>query len=83
MFAGRCARAGREGHAFCIVEPDEFCYLLDLHLFLGRSLSLAPASGATDIAALGKIPSTLLETELDDLLSWHTETSDLVNAPLN
>uniref|UniRef100_A0A0K8T610 RNA helicase n=1 Tax=Lygus hesperus TaxID=30085 RepID=A0A0K8T610_LYGHE len=76
---GRCARAGREGHAFCIVEPDEFCYLLDLHLFLGNPLTIAPPSGGTEISSLGKVPSTYLETELSDLLKWHTDASDLAS----
>uniref|UniRef100_A0A5F7ZZA3 ATP-dependent RNA helicase DDX54 n=1 Tax=Macaca mulatta TaxID=9544 RepID=A0A5F7ZZA3_MACMU len=38
---GRVARAGRSGTAYSLVAPDEIPYLLDLHLFLGRSLALA------------------------------------------
>ncbi|XP_062942479.1 ATP-dependent RNA helicase DDX54 isoform X2 [Cynocephalus volans] len=38
---GRVARAGRSGTAYSLVAPDEVPYLLDLHLFLGRSLILA------------------------------------------
>ncbi|XP_054952182.1 ATP-dependent RNA helicase DDX54 isoform X4 [Pan paniscus] len=38
---GRVARAGRSGTAYSLVAPDEIPYLLDLHLFLGRSLTLA------------------------------------------
>lgn len=38
---GRVARAGRSGTAYSLVAPDELPYLLDLHLFLGRSLALA------------------------------------------
>lgn len=38
---GRVARAGRSGTAYSLVAPDELPYLLDLHLFLGRSLTLA------------------------------------------
>lgn len=38
---GRVARAGRSGTAYSLVAPDEVPYLLDLHLFLGRALSLA------------------------------------------
>ncbi|PSN39512.1 ATP-dependent RNA helicase DDX54 [Blattella germanica] len=33
---GRCARAGRSGVAYSLVSNDEYAYLLDLHLFLGR-----------------------------------------------
>lgn len=39
--AGRVARAGRSGTAYSLVAPDEVPYLLDLHLFLGRTLTLA------------------------------------------
>jgi hypothetical protein len=35
------ARAGRSGTAYSLVAPDEVPYLLDLHLFLGRSVTLA------------------------------------------
>lgn len=38
---GRVARAGRSGTAYSLVAPDELPYLLDLHLFLGRALTLA------------------------------------------
>lgn len=38
---GRVARAGRSGTAYSLVAPDEVPYLLDLHLFLGRSVTLA------------------------------------------
>lgn len=41
LFAGRVARAGRSGKAYSIVTHDEFPFLLDLYLFLGRELKLA------------------------------------------
>jgi ATP-dependent RNA helicase DDX54/DBP10 len=34
--SGRAARAGRIGFCWCLVEPDEMPYMMDLHLFLGR-----------------------------------------------
>ena len=37
--AGRVARAGRSGKAISLVSPDEYAYLLDLFLFLGRQLN--------------------------------------------
>lgn len=40
-FPGRVARAGRSGTAYSLVAPDEVPYLLDLYLFLGRSITLA------------------------------------------
>ena len=35
---GRAARQGRVGTAINIVDSDELPYMVDLHLFLGRSL---------------------------------------------
>ena len=40
MSLGRVARAGRMGTAYSLVGPDEVPYVLDLHLFLGRSMKL-------------------------------------------
>nr|XP_027779048.1 ATP-dependent RNA helicase DDX54 [Marmota flaviventris] len=65
---GRVARAGRSGTAYSLVAPDEVPYLLDLHLFLGRSLALAPPhqepSGAagTD-GVLGRVPQSVVDDE--------------------
>ncbi|KAL1123037.1 hypothetical protein AAG570_002125 [Ranatra chinensis] len=77
---GRCARAGRTGSAYCLVSPDEVCYMLDLHLFLGRPLTLVPPGGPTkdmEVSAFGKIPQNLVESELSQIINWQTETSDL------
>lgn len=41
--SGRAARAGRIGYCWCLVEPDELPYMMDLHLFLGRRPT--PATG--------------------------------------
>lgn len=35
---GRVARAGRSGVAYSLICPDEFPYLLDVHLMIGRRL---------------------------------------------
>uniref|UniRef100_A0A8C9UT58 ATP-dependent RNA helicase DDX54 n=1 Tax=Spermophilus dauricus TaxID=99837 RepID=A0A8C9UT58_SPEDA len=48
---GRVARAGRSGTAYSLVAPDEVPYLLDLHLFLGRSLALAPPHPEPSVAS--------------------------------
>ncbi|XP_049644734.1 ATP-dependent RNA helicase DDX54 [Suncus etruscus] len=64
---GRVARAGRSGTAYSLVAPDELPYLLDLHLFLGRSLTLArpqdtlPAGPADGV--LGRVPQTVVDDE--------------------
>ncbi|XP_045698720.1 ATP-dependent RNA helicase DDX54 isoform X1 [Phyllostomus hastatus] len=66
---GRVARAGRSGTAYSLVAPDEVPYLLDLHLFLGRALSLAhpqeePSAGAVGVdGVLGRVPQSLVDDE--------------------
>uniref|UniRef100_A0A8D1BBB3 ATP-dependent RNA helicase DDX54 n=1 Tax=Sus scrofa TaxID=9823 RepID=A0A8D1BBB3_PIG len=66
---GRVARAGRSGTAYSLVAPDEVPYLLDLHLFLGRSLTLAcpheeptGAGGGRD-CVLGRVPQGVVDDE--------------------
>ncbi|XP_021113107.1 ATP-dependent RNA helicase DDX54 isoform X2 [Heterocephalus glaber] len=65
---GRVARAGRSGTAYSLVSPDEVPYLLDLHLFVGRTLSLAPpnqeptGAGSVD-GVLGRVPQSVVDDE--------------------
>ncbi|KAK7603245.1 hypothetical protein V9T40_003244 [Parthenolecanium corni] len=70
---GRCARAGRKGEAFSLVTTDELCYLLDLHLFLGRPLSMVTSEEKVEAGKdgyFGRIPQTLIEEELSAFISW-------------
>jgi ATP-dependent RNA helicase DDX54/DBP10 len=65
---GRVARAGRSGTAYSLVAPDEVPYLLDLHLFLGRSLTLArpheETPGAVGVdGVLGRVPQSVVDDE--------------------
>ncbi|XP_057621422.1 ATP-dependent RNA helicase DDX54 [Chionomys nivalis] len=65
---GRVARAGRSGTAYSLVAPDEVPYLLDLHLFLGRSVTLAQphqeSSGAVGgDGVLGRVPQSVVDDE--------------------
>ncbi|XP_012231661.1 ATP-dependent RNA helicase DDX54 [Linepithema humile] len=78
---GRCARAGRTGTAYNIVSTDEYPYLLDLHLFLGRPLTIMPTTGSIENAesAVGKMPQTMIEEELAELINWHNTSTDLTN----
>lgn len=82
VFIGRCARAGRSGTAYNIVAADEFPYLLDLFLFLGRTFQLVPsAATAKDKVpeeAIGKMPQELIEEQLSDLAIWHENSTDIV-----
>lgn len=77
---GRCARAGRSGTAYSIVCPDEYSYLIDLHLFLGRPLHVMPSKPGSDVpeGAIGKMPQSMVEEQLAELILWHGSSSDLV-----
>ncbi|KAI4495341.1 hypothetical protein M0804_001542 [Polistes exclamans] len=78
---GRCARAGRTGIAYNIITPDEYPYLLDLHLFLGRSLNIVSSSGTSNDKEyiIGKMPQAMIEEELAELINWHNSSTDLKN----
>ncbi|KAL0132156.1 hypothetical protein PUN28_000139 [Cardiocondyla obscurior] len=78
---GRCARAGRAGTAYNIVSTDEYPYLLDLHLFLGRPLTIVPTAGTAENmeSAVGKLPQAMIEEELTELINWHNTSTDLIN----
>lgn len=80
-FLGRCARAGRVGTAYNIVSSDEYPYLLDLHLFLGRPLTIMPTTGSIENmeSAVGKMPQSMIEEELGELINWHNSSTDLVS----
>lgn len=61
---GRCARAGRQGTAFSLVSTDDEAHLLDLYLFLNRSLDISKTS------EIGTIPQDIIETEHSSVLEW-------------
>jgi ATP-dependent RNA helicase DDX54/DBP10 len=66
------------------VASDEFAYLLDLHLFLGRpfNASQTQASSQDDDfpdGIIGRIPEVLLDEEHSELRVWHETESDLVS----
>ncbi|XP_012271422.1 ATP-dependent RNA helicase DDX54 [Orussus abietinus] len=78
---GRCARAGHTGTAYNLIGPDEYAYLLDLHLFLGRPFCMVPPSGDDDCleGAVGKMPQSMIEEQLTELITWHENSTDLSN----
>ncbi|KAJ8896425.1 hypothetical protein PR048_001769 [Dryococelus australis] len=82
LCTGRCARAGRSGVAFSLLSGDEQPYLLDLYLFLGRSLMLHRGEksweqGEWPDGVVGVVPLPLLEEEHSRLLQWHCTHTDL------
>ncbi|CAH1738888.1 ATP-dependent RNA helicase DDX54 [Aphis gossypii] len=80
---GRCARAGKVGQAYSLVTRDEMCYLLDLHLFLGRPFSPVletPKSDDDTDGLFGIVPQLLLEEELGQLTNWYTSSIDVINS---
>ncbi|XP_021573201.1 ATP-dependent RNA helicase DDX54 [Carlito syrichta] len=79
---GRVARAGRSGTAYSLVAPDEVPYLLDLHLFLGRSLTLArpheePSGVAGVDGVLGRVPQSVVDEEDSSLQSTLEASQEL------
>lgn len=77
LFSGRCARAGRYGRAYSLVGPDEYAHFLDLHLFLGTSLSLCTLQNKD--GNLGVIPQHLIEEQQSSLVYLHESNFDLVS----
>ncbi|XP_066256724.1 ATP-dependent RNA helicase DDX54 [Euwallacea similis] len=75
---GRCARAGRSGTAYSLISPDEQAYLLDLHLFLGRPMSVITINNKN--GNIGRMPQDLVEDQLSSLLVLHENRADLISA---
>lgn len=80
--SGRCARAGRVGFCWGLVDPDELAYMVDLHLFLGRrpSTGMGTADAGTasmpvyslsdmspDMVHYGAIPESVLTLKIEDV----------------
>ena len=62
--AGRTARAGEPGHCTSLVNREDLSYALDLHLFLGKALSVAPSSPSDVCQRMLKSP------EPSGMLAW-------------
>lgn len=85
---GRVARAGRTGTAYSLVSPDELPYVLDVHLFLGKSLNIAQPSSTQDNAwdsVYGKVSQALVDSENDSLQRFKSvnELKDLERVSKN
>eukprot|EP00794_Sanderia_malayensis_P012048 gene12048-13291_t len=78
---GRVARAGRAGTAYSLVQIDELAYMLDLHLFLGRSIVVAnETTSESKDGVYGSVPRSCLDEEEEYLSRIHSESHDLVSA---
>jgi len=83
--AGRAARAGRSGTAISLVEAEELPYLMDLTLYLGRTLTVTPAEGAGggggggggECVELGKFPAEALTAEAEFVKASIASRDDL------
>ncbi|KAJ4455350.1 putative DEAD-box ATP-dependent RNA helicase 29 [Paratrimastix pyriformis] len=80
---GRTARAGRTGAAHSLLTYDELPFLVDLALFLGRPIRVAPPTADVGQAAAflgadrqgfvcGTVPGVLLEPALESLRALAT-----------
>lgn len=63
-----------------MISPEEYAYLLDLHLFLGKPLKIILHSNAENNEdAVGKFPTELIEEQHSVLINWHESYTDLVS----
>lgn len=76
---GRVARAGRSGMAYSLVSLDEMPYLLDLCVFLGRSLKVVPIDKKVtdDDGFYGLVPQDVIDDMSEKTRIWHTEMAEL------
>ncbi|CAC5380122.1 DDX54 [Mytilus coruscus] len=76
---GRVARAGRSGMAYSLVSLDEMPYLLDLCVFLGRSLKVVPLDKKVtdDDGFYGLVPQDVIDDMAEKTRIWHTEMAEL------
>ncbi|KAI5478394.1 ATP-dependent rna helicase dbp10 [Pseudohyphozyma bogoriensis] len=84
---GRTARAGRKGWAYTFVTASELPHLLDLELFLGRSVKTCPLAETdaskvdyADQLVLGTAPRQLMDLDLEtyrSMMSTHEQIDTL------
>ncbi|XP_071804634.1 ATP-dependent RNA helicase DDX54-like [Asterias amurensis] len=75
---GRVARAGRSGKSYSLIGPDELPYLLDLHLFLGRSLKLgSPHETEDEDGLIGRVPQSIIDEEGELVAHYHNQSVEL------
>eukprot|EP00124_Ichthyophonus_hoferi_P000789 Ihof_evm16s32 gene=Ihof_evmTU16s32 len=82
---GRVARAGRCGFAYNLVTPDELPYVLDLHLFLGKSFTpmdpkVAPKDCRETDGVYGTVPEAIIEELREGIRMMHANKTDIESA---
>jgi len=77
---GRVARAGSSGVSYSLVASDEFAYMMDLHLFLGRPLQFVTSQSTSENDGLiGGVPQHLIDEEDDIYKRIATDSSEVEN----
>ena len=76
---GRVARAGRSGTAYSLICTEEMPYLLDLFVFLGRSLKVVPLSKTVEDedGYYGSVPQDIIDDMAEKMRIWHIEMAEL------
>ena len=77
---GRTARAGRKGWSYSFVRDTDAPYLLDLQLFLGRTLVVgqdAKSPSFTDDVVVGALKRDALETQVEWVNRLLDESEDI------
>ncbi|KAG9235843.1 ATP-dependent RNA helicase dbp10 [Amylocarpus encephaloides] len=67
---GRTARAGQRGWSYSLVRDTDAPYLLDLQLFLGKSLLLGKASGESPSYSEDVIVGAMVRDKLESTSEW-------------
>lgn len=95
LYIGRVARAGRAGRAYSLVSSDEAPYVIDLHLFLGRSINTNNGKKEREREAqlillflvsdgvFGSVPHVAIEDENELILKIHANNEELVKLDQN
>lgn len=96
LYTGRVARAGRAGRAYSLVSSDEAPYVIDLHLFLGRSINTNNGKKRerereaqlillflVSDGVFGSVPHVSIEDENELILKIHANNEELVKLDQN
>ena len=79
---GRVARAGRAGVAYSLVCPDEYPFLVELHMFLDREMKFAKQQEDhqeenEEDGVIGSVPQSFVDEEADTLFKWTRDVYEI------